>query len=122
MIVIVITTSLANSRKMTPRNPKRRVRGSGAQLPHSYSIAAHTEEADSAAVSGMVGVRKYIRFIDGEDHQVFSLLAALGMLDFHGPQWKQRLENALLRRGFFQTMQGAGKLRARVKALAGGRE
>ena len=54
-----------------------------------------------------------------EDHQVFSLLAALGLLDFHGSQWKQRLENALLRRSFFKTMQGAGKLRSRVKALAG---
>lgn len=45
-----------------------------------------------------------------EDHQLFAFLARLGLVDFHGPQAKQRLQNFLWRRRRFRAIQWLGRL------------
>ena len=50
-----------------------------------------------------------------EDHQLFALLAALDLLDFHGNRWKQKVWNLLLRHRLFRTFQQVSRLRARLQ-------
>lgn len=45
-----------------------------------------------------------------EDHQLFSVLAELGLVDFHGQRLKQSIQNELLRRHMFRAFQWTGKL------------
>lgn len=45
-----------------------------------------------------------------EDHQVFSLLAHLNLVDFHGRRSRQRVQNPLLRKRLFRAFQFAGRL------------
>lgn len=47
-----------------------------------------------------------------EDHQLFALLAELGLVDFHGSRLKQAAQNLLLRRRLFRGFQLAGELGA----------
>jgi UbiD family decarboxylase len=47
-----------------------------------------------------------------EDHQVFSLLAHLSLVDFHGRRSRQRIQNPLLRKRLFRAFQFAGRLGA----------
>ncbi len=48
----------------------------------------------------------------GEDHQLFALLANLGLLDFHGSAARQRIYNLLLKQRRFRTFQRVGRLGA----------
>jgi len=45
-----------------------------------------------------------------EDHQVFSLLAHLNLVDFHGRRSRQRVQNPLLKKRLFRAFQFAGRL------------
>jgi 4-hydroxy-3-polyprenylbenzoate decarboxylase len=45
-----------------------------------------------------------------EDHQVFSLLAHLNLVDFHGRRSRQRIQNPLLKKRLFKAFQFAGRL------------
>ena len=45
-----------------------------------------------------------------EDHQVFSLLAHLDLVDFHGRRSRQLVQNPLLRKRLFRPFQLAGRL------------
>jgi len=45
-----------------------------------------------------------------EDHQLFALLSRLGLVDFHGSHFRQRLQNILLRRRCFRLFQWAGRV------------
>ncbi len=54
----------------------------------------------------------------GEDHQLFSLLAELGLLDFHGSRLRHGVQNALLRRGLFGIFQRVSKAGAMLGPLA----
>jgi UbiD family decarboxylase len=47
-----------------------------------------------------------------EDHQIFSLLAHLNLVDFHGRRSRQRIQNPLLRKRLFGAFQFAGRLGA----------
>jgi len=53
-----------------------------------------------------------------EDHQLFAFLAELNLVNFHGSQLKQIVQNALLKRRHFRTFQFSGKLGA---VLGGGK-
>jgi UbiD family decarboxylase len=46
-----------------------------------------------------------------EDHILYTLLAHLGLSDFHGSRVKRRLQNALLKRGMYRLYQSVGKVR-----------
>jgi UbiD family decarboxylase len=50
-----------------------------------------------------------------EDHQLFALLASLGLLDFHGNPWRQTIFNFLLKHRWFRTFQQAGRLGANFR-------
>ena len=45
-----------------------------------------------------------------EDHQLFAVLARLGLVDFHGSSLRQRMQNVFLRRNCFRLFQWAGRL------------
>jgi 4-hydroxy-3-polyprenylbenzoate decarboxylase len=45
-----------------------------------------------------------------EDHQMFSFLAQLGLLDFHGSKMNQRFQNLFWRRRAFRTAQWIGRM------------
>ncbi|MDD5674527.1 MAG: UbiD family decarboxylase [Chitinivibrionales bacterium] len=45
-----------------------------------------------------------------EDHQLFSLLAPLGLVDFHGSPKRQAVQNFLLQNKMFRTLQGFTRL------------
>lgn len=45
----------------------------------------------------------------GEDHQLFSVLAELGLLDFHGSRLRCRVQNMLFGRGMFRALQRVSK-------------
>jgi UbiD family decarboxylase len=45
-----------------------------------------------------------------EDHQLFAVLAQLGLVDFHGSNVRQRLQNVFLRRNCFRLFQWSGRL------------
>ncbi len=47
----------------------------------------------------------------GEDHQLFAFLARLGLVDFHGPRGKQRLQNVLWKHRRFRAIQAMGQAR-----------
>jgi UbiD family decarboxylase len=44
-----------------------------------------------------------------EDHVLFSVLARCGLADFHGSRLRKVLQNALLRRGWFELLQASGR-------------
>lgn len=46
----------------------------------------------------------------GEDHQLFSFLSALGLVDFHGSRSRQIIQNFALRHQMFRSFQFSGKL------------
>lgn len=45
-----------------------------------------------------------------EDHQLFAFLAQLGLVDFHGPRTRQRLQNFLWRNRRFHAVQWLGRI------------
>ena len=45
-----------------------------------------------------------------EDHQLFAVLAELGLVDFHGSRLKQRLQNFFLRERRFESFQRLGRI------------
>ena len=45
-----------------------------------------------------------------EDHQLFSVLAELNLIDFHGSRVRQLLQNQLLKKRFFRAFQWAGRI------------
>lgn len=46
-----------------------------------------------------------------EDHLLCSLLSKAGCLDFHGNRIRQKVQNTLIKRGFFRTFQFVGRVR-----------
>jgi len=46
----------------------------------------------------------------GEDHELLSILAKLGLVDFHGSRWRQKMQNACLKNGNFKLFQMTGRL------------
>lgn len=56
----------------------------------------------------------------GEDHLLFSLLAAAGCLNFHGSPLRQKVQNALLRRESYKLFQTVGKVRQFLDRTTGG--
>jgi 4-hydroxy-3-polyprenylbenzoate decarboxylase len=46
-----------------------------------------------------------------EDHLLFSLLASVDCLDFHGSRIRQRIQNALVKNSFFRLFQYTGRFR-----------
>jgi len=54
----------------------------------------------------------------GEDHQLFSLLAELGLLDFHGSRLRRQVQNTLFRRGMFRALQRVSKAGRVLRRMA----
>lgn len=53
-----------------------------------------------------------------EDHQLFSLLAELGLLDFHGSRLRRQVQNTLFRRGMFRALQRVSKAGRVLRRMA----
>jgi UbiD family decarboxylase len=45
-----------------------------------------------------------------EDHVLFHVLSHLGLVDFHGSAFKQKIQNILLKRGYYRLFMGVGKM------------
>jgi 2,5-furandicarboxylate decarboxylase 1 len=54
-----------------------------------------------------------------EDHQLFAVLAQLGLLNFHGSQIRQKMQNTLLRAGLFRPFQWTGRIGLLKKRFKG---
>lgn len=54
----------------------------------------------------------------GEDHQLFSVLAELGLLDFHGSRLRHQVQNLLFSRGMFRALQRVSKAGRVLRLLA----
>jgi 2,5-furandicarboxylate decarboxylase 1 len=54
-----------------------------------------------------------------EDHQLFVLLARIGLLDFHGSRIRRALQDVLIRRRLFRLFQWSGRLGLLKKQLRG---
>jgi hypothetical protein len=54
-----------------------------------------------------------------EDHQLFTILSRLGLLDFHGSRIRRKLQNALVKRKFFRSFQWTGRLGYYKRKLTG---
>ena len=55
--------------------------------------------------------------VGAEDHQLFSILSALNLVDFHGSALRQRVQNFFLRYRMFSLFQLSGRFSAMVKSL-----
>jgi len=53
-----------------------------------------------------------------EDHQLFSLLAELGLLDFHGSRLRRHVQTMLFRRGMFRALQQTSRAARVLRLLA----
>jgi len=54
----------------------------------------------------------------GEDHQLFSVLAALGLLDFHGSRLRHGVQNMLLSHSMFRALQGVSRAARMLRGVA----
>lgn len=52
-----------------------------------------------------------------EDHQLFSILSCVGLTDFHGSRLRQKIQNMLLRSGYFRLFQLTGRKKSIVRKL-----
>lgn len=52
-----------------------------------------------------------------EDHQLFSILSALNLVDFHGSALRQRVQNFFLRHRMFSLFQLSGRLGTMIKSF-----
>ena len=56
----------------------------------------------------------------GEDHRLFSLLAAAGLADFHGSRVRKAVQNLCLRHRWYRLLQASGKVGGMMR-VGGGR-
>jgi len=76
-----------------------------------FEVSSISSRAD-AIFRGMAAGRA-----GAEDHQLFYILSALNLLDFHGSALRQRIQNFFLRHRMYSLFQLSGRLGAMVKSI-----
>ena len=72
---------------------------------HVFEVSCVTHRINPVFRAAAIGIP------GGEDHLLFSILAAAGCLDFHGSRLRQKIQNALLKKNAFRSFQYVGRLR-----------